>query len=203
MTHDPAFPDPARITTQADFGREIKALRERAGLTIREVARLTGSRSAPRATTFRTPPADRPPAADPSPRRVRETGQARVARWEAALQRARRRRAGGPAPPYRGLARFEAEDALTRTAEQAYQGLTPDQQRLARQLFLRLVHVADDLPARRATRSARRAAGLERIRRPCARHIRRPGRPSSPSTRAPRRSRTTRCSPPGPGCGPG
>jgi WD40 repeat protein/transcriptional regulator with XRE-family HTH domain len=34
--------------------------------------------------------------------------------------------------------------AVTRTAESAYAALTPGQQRIARQIFLRLVHVADD-----------------------------------------------------------
>ena len=42
-------------------------------------------------------------------------------------------------------------DALTRTAEAAYGSLSPAEQRLARLLFLRLVHVADDAPPTRAT----------------------------------------------------
>lgn len=41
-------------------------------------------------------------------------------------------------------------NALTRTAEQAYDSLTDGQRRLARQLFLRLVHVADGVPPSRA-----------------------------------------------------
>src|SRR5215468_3726510 len=41
MAYDPAAPDPERIATQADFGRELTALRERAGLTIREVSKTT------------------------------------------------------------------------------------------------------------------------------------------------------------------
>ena len=49
------------------------------------------------------------------------------------------------------LASGGIKDALTQTAERAYGGLTTDQQRLARRLFLRLVHVADDLPPSRAT----------------------------------------------------
>ena len=49
------------------------------------------------------------------------------------------------------LASGGIKDALTQTAERAYGSLTPDQQRLARRLFLRLVHVADDLPPSRAT----------------------------------------------------
>jgi WD40 repeat protein/transcriptional regulator with XRE-family HTH domain len=42
-------------------------------------------------------------------------------------------------------------NALTQTAEQAYESLTDGQQRLARQLFLRLVHVADGVPPSRAS----------------------------------------------------
>ena len=51
-------------------------------------------------------------------------------------------------------------NALTQTAEQAYESLTDGQQRLARQLFLRLVHVADGVPPSRArSRSANCPAG--------------------------------------------
>ena len=49
------------------------------------------------------------------------------------------------------LASGGIRDALTRTAEPAYGSLTRTEQRLARRLFLRLVHVADDLPPSRAT----------------------------------------------------
>jgi WD40 repeat protein len=42
------------------------------------------------------------------------------------------------------------KDALTRSAERAYESLAPLEQRLARPLFLRLVHVADELPPSRA-----------------------------------------------------
>ena len=48
------------------------------------------------------------------------------------------------------LASGGIKDALTRSAERAYESLIPAQQRLARRLFLRLVHVADDLPPSRA-----------------------------------------------------
>jgi len=41
-------------------------------------------------------------------------------------------------------------EALTRSAERAYESLAPSQQLLARRLFLRLVHVADELPPSRA-----------------------------------------------------
>jgi WD40 repeat protein len=49
------------------------------------------------------------------------------------------------------LASGGIRDALTQTAERAYGSLSPDHQELARRLFLRLVHVADDLPPSRAT----------------------------------------------------
>ena len=43
------------------------------------------------------------------------------------------------------------KDALTRSAERAYESLTPERRRLARRLLLRLVHLADDLPPSRAS----------------------------------------------------
>src|SRR5262249_61811416 len=58
---------------------------------------------------------------------------------------------GGPLPMADYLACGGIKDALTQTAERAYGSLSPYQQRLARRLFLRLVHVADDLPPSRAT----------------------------------------------------
>ena len=39
---DPEHPDPRRIATQPDFGRELTRARQRAGLTVREVARAVG-----------------------------------------------------------------------------------------------------------------------------------------------------------------
>ena len=42
------------------------------------------------------------------------------------------------------------KEALTRSAERAYESLAPSQQLLARRLFLRLVHLADELPPSRA-----------------------------------------------------
>jgi len=48
------------------------------------------------------------------------------------------------------LASGGIRDALTRTAEAAYGSLSAEDQQLARRLFLRLVHVADDTPPTRA-----------------------------------------------------
>ena len=49
------------------------------------------------------------------------------------------------------LASGGIRNALTRTAEAAYDSLTSREQQLAHRLFLRLVHVADDAPPTRAT----------------------------------------------------
>jgi WD40 repeat protein/transcriptional regulator with XRE-family HTH domain len=49
-------------------------------------------------------------------------------------------------------------DAITRTAEGVFTGLSADEQEMARRLFLRLVHVADDAPP---TRSVVRLAELD------------------------------------------
>lgn len=110
--NDPAFPDPRRIGTQTDFGRELQALRERADLKIREVAKATGI---PHSTiggyfTGKHLPADGQLLA-----RVLaacgETDRARVEQWQAALHRARRSPGRRTEAPYRGLARFEEQDA--------------------------------------------------------------------------------------------
>src|ERR1700749_5249491 len=96
-----------QIESQADFGRELTELRERAGLRIRDVGRLSGIPVSTVGDYFsgRHLPADRQQL-------IRileacgETSQARVAWWEAALQRGRRlagRRGGNPYP---GRARF-------------------------------------------------------------------------------------------------
>ena len=37
--HQGAGPDPGRVATQQDFGRELTLVRQQAGLTVREVAR--------------------------------------------------------------------------------------------------------------------------------------------------------------------
>ena len=96
------------------------------------------------------------------------------------------------------------KDALTQTAEQAYESLTDDQQDLARELFLRLVHVAEEMPPSRASvalgdlpgwdQEGRRRAGARHLRRRAHDHRGR-GRGADHARRAAR--------PPGPGCGPG
>jgi WD40 repeat protein/transcriptional regulator with XRE-family HTH domain len=101
-----------QIESQADFGRELTALRERAGLRIRDVGRLSGIPVSTVGDYFsgRHLPADRQQL-------IRilevcgETDTARVAWWEAALQRIRRLPGRRTGTPYRGLARFEQQDA--------------------------------------------------------------------------------------------
>jgi len=110
-------PDPDRIATQQDFGRELTAIRARAGLTVRQVARAAGLPVSTTGDYFsgRHLPADgRPEQLFGILRACGETDPAVLARWMSALQRARRppgRRPGGAGAPYRGLARFEREDA--------------------------------------------------------------------------------------------
>ena len=101
-----------QIESQADFGRELTALRERAGLRIRDVGRLSGIPVSTVGDYFsgRHLPADRQQL-------IRilevcgETDPVRIAWWEAALQRVRRLPGRRTGTPYRGLARFEQQDA--------------------------------------------------------------------------------------------
>src|SRR5215469_15803211 len=101
-----------QIESQAEFGRELTALRERAGLRVRDVARLSGIPVSTVGDYFsgRHLPAD--------PRQLirilevcGETDPDRVAWWESALQRVRRLPGRRTGTPYRGLARFEQQDA--------------------------------------------------------------------------------------------
>ena len=111
------WPDPDRIATQQDFGRELTAGRTRAGLTVRQVARAAGLPISTAGDYFsgRHLPADgRPEQLSGILRACGVTDPDVLARWASALQRARRppgRRPGGADAPYRGLARFEPEDA--------------------------------------------------------------------------------------------
>jgi WD40 repeat protein len=68
---------------------------------------------------------------------------AMLAAWE--------RSRGGTVTVADYLAGGGIRDALTQSAEHAYDSLTPDQRLLARRLLLRLVHVSDDLPPSRAS----------------------------------------------------
>src|SRR5215472_5319599 len=110
-------PDPGRIASPQDFGRELSLARQQAGLTVREAARASGipvSTAGDYFTGRHLPPA-RPPellARLLAACGITDPGQ--VQRWQEALNRVRRtpgrRPASGPAP-YRGLASFQPEDA--------------------------------------------------------------------------------------------
>ncbi len=111
------LPDPERIATQQDFGRELAAVRRNAGLTVRQVARAAGLPVSTAGDYFsgrHLPPDGRAGQLVEILRACGETDPAVLARWTSALQRAKRptgRRATGADAPYRGLARFEREDA--------------------------------------------------------------------------------------------
>jgi WD40 repeat protein/transcriptional regulator with XRE-family HTH domain len=108
--------DPDRIATQQDFGRELTAVRTHAGLTVRQVARAAGLPVSTTGDYFsgRHLPGNAQP--DQLIRMLQACGvteEAEQARWLDALRRARRS-PGRKVPadaPYRGLARFEPEDA--------------------------------------------------------------------------------------------
>ena len=114
---DPRQPDPRRIASQPDFGRELTLARQRAGLTVREVARTVGIPASTAGDYFagrHLPPPSQPALLARILRACGETDAARLTEWTSALNRVRRgpgRRPGATAAPYRGLASFQSEDA--------------------------------------------------------------------------------------------
>ena len=114
---DPRRPDPRRIASQPDFGRELTLARQRAGLTVREVARAVGIPASTAGDYFagrHLPPPSQPTLLPRILQTCGETDAARVTEWTSALNRIRRgpgRRPGTTAAPYRGLASFQPEDA--------------------------------------------------------------------------------------------
>ncbi|HEV3067616.1 MAG TPA: helix-turn-helix domain-containing protein [Streptosporangiaceae bacterium] len=114
---DAGGPDPGRITSQQDFGRELTLARQQAGLTIREVAKASGIPASTAGDYFAArhlPPARQPELLPGILAACQITDAEQVARWLDALNRVRRApgrpTASGPAP-YRGLASFQPEDA--------------------------------------------------------------------------------------------
>ncbi|MFG1972593.1 helix-turn-helix domain-containing protein [Nonomuraea fuscirosea] len=114
----PDHPDPGRIATRREFGRELSSLRERAGLTVRQVAAEAGAYGAH--STIGDWFAGRGlPSTSSRDLLVRVlevcgvSDPAHVEAWLAAWLRVRRapgRRVTGP-EPYRGLAAYRPEDA--------------------------------------------------------------------------------------------
>ena len=114
---DPEQPDPRRIATQPDFGRELTRARQRAGLTVREVARAAGIPASTAGDYFagrHLPPPSQPGLLPRILRLCGETDPERLSEWMSTLNRIRRgpgRRPAAAAAPYRGLASFQPEDA--------------------------------------------------------------------------------------------
>ena len=114
---DPGQPDPRRIAGQLDFGRELTLARQRAGLTVREVARAVGIPASTAGDYFagrHLPPPSQPGLLPRILRVCGETDPARLSEWASTLNRIRRgpgRRPAAAAAPYRGLASFQPEDA--------------------------------------------------------------------------------------------
>ena len=113
---DAEVPDPGRITSQQDFGRELTLARQQAGLTIRDVAKASGIPVSTVGDYFAArhlPPARQPELLPSILAACQITEAEQVDRWLQALNRVRRapgRPPAGPAP-YRGLASFQPEDA--------------------------------------------------------------------------------------------
>jgi transcriptional regulator with XRE-family HTH domain len=113
-------PDPDRIVTQQDFGRGLTLLRNRAGLTVRQVARASGLPASTVGDYFsgrHLPATGQAGSLHRILAACGETDPARLASWTDALRRARRQPGTRTTPavggdvPYRGLASFEREDA--------------------------------------------------------------------------------------------
>ncbi|GAA1569945.1 hypothetical protein GCM10009827_109680 [Dactylosporangium maewongense] len=107
--------DPADVQTRADFARELTRIRERAALTVRQVAAKAGADRAHSTIGdwFAGRGLPSLSSQDLLVRVLSVCGETEVAPWLAAWHRARHRpavRAAGY-EPYRGLASFQPEDA--------------------------------------------------------------------------------------------
>lgn len=109
--------DPGRISTRQEFGAALTQIRERAGLTVRDVTKRTGVPPATLGGYFsgRHLPPVNPPGQLPRILAACGVDDAdEIAQWVAALRRVRRapgRRPAGAPAPYRGLKAFQPEDA--------------------------------------------------------------------------------------------
>src|SRR5450755_2097172 len=98
-------PDPRRVATQQDFGRELTRSRQRAGLSVREVAKAAGIPTSTAGDYFsgrHLPPPTQPEALPRILAACGVTDPGHVREWVSALARARRapgRRPAGAAAP--------------------------------------------------------------------------------------------------------
>lgn len=114
--HD-GMADPSRISTRQDFAAELSLLKDRAGLTVRDVAGKVGAPASTLGGYFggsHLPPVK---MSDLLPKVLSACGvddAAETERWLAALARVRRapgRRSADAVAPYQGLRSFQPEDA--------------------------------------------------------------------------------------------
>jgi len=110
-------PDPTRIATRRDFGRELSLARERAGLTVRAVAKATGMEPSTLGGYFggrHLPPVRARQQVIAILRECGITDPEGLEQWLDALDEARRKpedRAVSSPGPYRGLTSYQPEDA--------------------------------------------------------------------------------------------
>jgi WD40 repeat protein/transcriptional regulator with XRE-family HTH domain len=110
-------PDPTTITDRPGFAQALTRLRERAGLSVREVARAAGVQASTAGGYFggrHLPPATTPEVLTALLDACGVRDPAEQTRWHDALLRVRRSpatRAAGSPPPYGGLSCFQPEDA--------------------------------------------------------------------------------------------
>ncbi|HEX5401930.1 MAG TPA: helix-turn-helix transcriptional regulator, partial [Pseudonocardiaceae bacterium] len=107
-------PDPTHLTDRQQFSQALTELRERSGLTIRDVASSTGIPPATVGDYFAgrsLPPTRMRWVLDEILRQCGITDQAAVDDWQCTLSRLRRRSAADVDEPYRGLAPFESRHA--------------------------------------------------------------------------------------------
>ena len=111
------YPDPARIASPQDAGRELTLARMRAGLTVREAAKRAGIPVSTAGDYFSGRHLPPPTQLDLLPRLLRACGisaEAELQGWADAVAATRRppgRRATATRPPYQGLASFQPADA--------------------------------------------------------------------------------------------
>jgi WD40 repeat protein len=112
-----ADPDPSRVATARDFGRELALARARAGLTVRQLAAKAGVPNGTVSGYLTGEHLPQPTYLEPLHRILAVCGENaphQVAAWDDAARRARRapgRRPVDARSPYRGLSSFQVEDA--------------------------------------------------------------------------------------------